>query len=88
MTNLPSNIKDLTKLVKFMRKAGVLELTLESISIKLSAEEPPKRPYVRKKNSSIPPEDTHQDLIPTDGLSDQELLFYSAGGVPEELKDN
>lgn len=83
-----TDLKDIKKLVDYMRKVGICKLTDGTLHIELSPDAPPKRAYTRKNTSKLPQADTQTDMIPTDSLSEEELLYYSAGGIPDELKDN
>lgn len=60
--------KELAPLLKLCRKFGVSEITIEGISIKFG-----DMP-IRASNST---EDDESDT-PTDGLTPEQLMFYSA----------
>jgi len=73
--------KELAKLVKFLRKSGVTKFEDSGLKIELAPEIPkaPRRKKMVEVTSQI-----HDD-IQTDEMSQEDLLFYSAGGVPQEL---
>lgn len=79
-------IKELKKLVAFMRKAGVLELSQDGLVLKITQEAPSKQHKILHKANRV---DVSEQLnIPTDEPTRDELLFWSAGGIPEETKDS
>jgi hypothetical protein len=66
--NLP-DLKQLDKVIALCRKRGVSEITVGDITLKLGAK-PSKAP----KHEELPIEDT---------MTDEELMFWSAGNVVE-----
>jgi len=82
------NLKDLERLLKLCRKQGVTEVKLGDVELKFGDLPPESRPS------------RDQDLIPTDNpyadfpdgeLTPEQLMFYSAGGLPQDdpyRKDN
>ncbi len=78
-----ADIKELKKLVAFMRKTGVTEYKSGEIELKLSPEAPQKRTYNKKINVS-----EQIDVIPTDEPTREELLFWSAGGAEQPTEEN
>lgn len=69
-------LSDLKKLLELCRKQGVLEIKLCEVEFKLGAlpdeqrpEGDPARPYAN---------------FPQGELTDEQLAFYSAGGLPED----
>ena len=76
------NLKDLEKLLKLCRKQGVTEIKLGSVELKLG--DIP----VELKASEV--NDDPYKGFPDGELTPDQLMFYSAGGTPEddpELKD-
>lgn len=65
--------KNLEKYVKLCRKYGIEHLKVGEIELKLS-QDPPKSPYKTRKDA--------QPAIQTDPVTDEDLLFWSSGGVP------
>ena len=74
-----ADIKELKKLVAFMRKTGVIEYKSGEIELKLSPEAPTKRKYNKKQDVSDQVNDVESDSPTT-----EDLLFYSAGGFSAE----
>ena len=83
-------LKELTKLIALCRKTGVASLKFEGIELQLG---PVPNQYVRKTKDvqiSLDPgaipkpwemdSATVPDIIKTDELSAEDMLFYSAGG--------
>ncbi len=64
------DLKELEKLFKLCRKQGVTDLVFKDVTVKFG--DLPNE----KKDAS----DDSSDLIPTDGLSDEELAFYHLTG--------
>ncbi len=63
------DLKELQALLKLCRKQGITAIKLDGVEIAFG--ELPKK--------SSDPEDAEDD-IPTEGLSPEQLLYYSAGG--------
>ncbi len=66
------DLKELQALLKLCRKQGVTEITLSGTSIKFG-DLPPRK--------SGDKDETDSDDIPTDGPTDEQLMFFSVGGV-------
>lgn len=66
------SLDEFTDFLKICRKQGVTSVTFSGISVDFG--ELPKK----QKN------DTEDREIPTDELSQEELMFFSAGGAPNE----
>lgn len=60
--------KELGPLLKLCRKFGVTEITLEGVSIKFGAMPTPKSGA----------EEVDDDEVQTDGLTPEQLMFFSA----------
>jgi hypothetical protein len=78
-----ASLKDLERLLKLCRKQGVTELTIGEVSLKLG-----DLPVEASGNSHLPTED-HLMTDPYAGfpqgdLTPEQLMFYSAGGIPSE----
>ena len=71
-------LKDLEKLLKLCRKQGVTDIKLGPIEFKLG-----ELPTVISSNNVDSREDKYADF-PDGMLSDQQLMFYSSGGAPED----
>lgn len=78
------SLKDLEKLLKLCRKQGVLEFEHNGTKIKLG-----DLPAALGSQASLDDPMNPYANFPTGELSPEQLMFYSAGGVPEndpELK--
>ncbi len=62
------DLKELQALLKLCRKQGVTEVSLEGVSIKFGA-------LPERKSQD---EEADADDIPTDGLTPEQLLYFSA----------
>ena len=71
-----TDLKDLEKLLKLCRKQGVTDIDLGSVKIKLG-ELPPEKQRLAEA-------DDQYSGFPTGELTPDQLLFYSAGGAPED----
>lgn len=83
-----NTLSDLKKLLKLCRAEGVQAIKVDGLEIGLgalpvSASRPKHAPY----DLNLPPEATAQIInnIPTDEMSDEELLFYSVQEAPASL---
>ena len=76
------DLKELKKLVKYLRKEGITEFKEGTLELKL--------PHLAPKPRKISKEETDiiQDAIDSDYPTAEELLFYSAGGIPEKPERN
>lgn len=75
------NLKELEKLLKLCRKQGVLEIKLGSVELKLG-----ELPSEETLGSQAKDESLSKDPyahFPEGELTPEQLMFYSAGGVPE-----
>lgn len=72
------DLKELKKLVKYLRKEGITEFKNGELEFKLSPETRPKV-YKSKQNQS---DVSEQVNIDTDYPTPEEMLFYSSGGMP------
>lgn len=72
------NLKDLERLLKLCRAQGVMEIKLDTVEFKLG-----DLPYEPSKEAAGAP---GQSLtgFPDGVLTDEQLMFYSAGGVPSD----
>lgn len=77
--------KALKKLADACRKAGIQSFKGFGFEFTLAPEAPVSN--YKKKTSSYQPA-TSNDNITTDGLSEQELLFWSTGGMAESESSN
>lgn len=76
------DLKELKKLVKYLRKEGITEFKNGDIEFKLA----PEQPKTTKKSTKI--DVSEQINIDTDEPSPEEMLFWSAGGATETPKDS
>lgn len=74
-------LKDLEKLVKLCRKLGVETITVDGVALVLGSAPlvASSKKSPRVSSTSIPGVYINDTTIETDGLSDEDLLFYSAG---------
>jgi hypothetical protein len=79
------NLKDLEKLLKLLRKQGVVSFRLGDIDLKLG-----DLPTATKSNDFL--EDGQENdpyaNFPDGMLTPEQLMFYSAGGLPEDDPEN
>lgn len=80
------DLKELKRLVKYLRKEGITEFKSDGLEFKLGSE-----PTKRQRKSKSTPEGqvdvSDQVNIESDMPSQKELLFWSAGGsadIPDE----
>lgn len=76
------DIKELKKLVKYLRQEGISEFKSGDVELKLDLNKEPKQAKSKKIDVS------EQVNITTDEPSREELLFWSAGGATETPKDS
>jgi len=81
-------IKDLEKVIKLCRKLGVDAIKVDGVEFALGRE--PVRakasvPYAGQELSLMPNGITEDTKIEVEGLTDEQLMFYSAvqGEIPE-----
>ena len=79
-----STIKDLEKLLKLCRKQGVKEIKLGEIAFSLG-----DLPHEESVGSidGAPVSDKYENF-PQGELTPEQLMFYSAGGLPENDPEN
>lgn len=70
-------LKDLEKLLKLCRKQGVTEIELGDCKLKLG-----DLPYEQSSIQDSDPVNPYTNF-PKGDLSPEQLMFYSAGGLPE-----
>lgn len=73
------SLDDLTTFLKMCRKQGVIDIKFEGIAVTFA--EPSRK--VRKEGDVEEADDTDQH-IPSDELTPEQLLFFSAGGAPDQ----
>lgn len=84
------DLKELTKLIDLCRKKGVSSLTVEGISLTLTAELPASNYKKRVEKELVDqPEDPQNPYanFPQGMLTPEQLMYYSAGGLPENESD-
>lgn len=82
-----SSLKDLEAVIDLCRKKGVSEFSVGGVSFKLGAE-PEKKP---RKSKSAPQDQNSTDRFenfPDRILTPEELIYYSAGGMPPRDESN
>lgn len=84
------NLKDIKRLADVCRKAGVKTCEYQGLKITLDDHylpEPSSYQKRKMKARGVDPKSFIQsDVIPTDGPSAEELLYFSCGGPPEGLE--
>jgi hypothetical protein len=73
---LIESLKDLEKLLKLCRKQGVTEIKLGVVELKLGD-------LPTEQTVSMDVSDDPYKSFPQGELTPEQLMFYSAGGVPE-----
>lgn len=76
---LPS-LKELGKIIKFCRKAGIKVFELGELRLTLTETAPVTKS--RRFTPGLPKGFIQGDFVPGDMPTDEELLFASAGGPP------
>lgn len=76
------NIKELKKIIALCRAQGIKVFELGELRITLTDEAPAKRTRAQYTDNT-PKTSIQKDTVPDDGLSEEELLFYSSGGPPD-----
>lgn len=71
------SLKDLERLLKLCRKQGVIDIEVGSCKLKLG-----DLPSEMSTSPSVDLEDPYKNF-PVGELTPEQLMFYSAGGVPE-----
>jgi hypothetical protein len=74
--------KELKKLAEACRKAGISSFKGYGVEFTLSEAIPPKKARKRSQKASTSLYDGLPDDIKSELPTEEELLFYSAGGVP------
>lgn len=73
------SLKDLERLLKLCRKQGVTEIKLGVVELKLG-----DLPQERTSLGEATDSDDPLKGFPLGELTPEQLMFYSAGGVPDE----
>ncbi len=73
------SLKDLEKLLKLCRKQGVTKIDLGTVKLELG-ELPIERSVSAEREESESP----YQGFPTGDLTPEQLMFYSAGGLPQD----
>jgi len=83
------DLKQLKALLKLMRNEGVLSLKTADVDIQLSPEAllPNKTP-ANTQNQTETESDNPYVNFPDGVLTPEQLMFYSAGGLPENDPEN
>jgi hypothetical protein len=81
-----NDLKDLQKLLKLCRSQGITEIKLQGVEIRFG-----DMPQVHNSQSV---NNISEELVnpyanfPQEVLTPEQLMFYSAGGLPEEDPEN
>lgn len=84
--NLP-DLKALDKIIALCRKRGVKSIKIDNVELTLSEDAPAKASPKSRKATPNAPSVPASEPFDSDLPSELDLLFYSSGGVPEELKE-
>lgn len=84
MSTFPTS-KELLKLAKACRKAGIKHFKCAEYEIVLTDEEPPKTAYKKRKEASKSYEEVAKEFE-SDSLTDEQLLMWSAGMPDGEME--
>ncbi len=79
-----ASLKDLEKLLKLLRKQGVVDFKMGDIDLKLG--DLPREPQ-SVQEEEVDPEDPYAHF-PPGMLTPEQLMFYSSGGKPEDDPEN
>jgi len=82
---LIQNLKDLEKLIKLLRKQGVETFKMGDIDLKLGSL--PQERVVVQQEDEVDPENPYSNF-PDGMLTPEQLMFYSAGGHPDDDPEN
>ena len=80
-------MKDLQKLLKLCRAQGVTEIKLGTCEIKLG-ELPQDNSHVDSTNNDVSTTDDKWSDFPQGELTQEQLMYYSSGGIPSEDPEN
>lgn len=72
------SLKDLEKMLKLCRRQGVLEIDFHGVKVKLG--DLPQEVQTASPDQEIP---SPLEGFPDGELTPEQLMFYSAGGLPE-----
>lgn len=76
-----TTLKDLDKLLKILRRQGVVDFKMGEIALKLG--DLPIDPVSGRAQDEIPTDNPYVNF-PQGMLTPEQLAFYSAGGRPED----
>ena len=79
------SIKDLEKILKLLRKQGVFEFEHNGTKLKLGDL---PREFISVQEQSNALNDDHLAGFPEGMLTPEQLMFYSAGGSPDDDPEN
>lgn len=79
------NLKDLEKLLKLLRKQGIQDFKMGEIALKLG-DLPIESGSTQEQQGEII--DDPYANFPPGALTPEQLMFYSAGGKPEDDPEN
>lgn len=81
------DLKQLKSLLKVLRENGVTEYTSSELTLKVSHEYLISKDRPATLQTEIPTENPYANF-PDGELTPEQLMFYSAGGKPEEDPEN
>lgn len=80
--------KELKKLADTCRKSGISFFKNSEIEFTLSDVRPPVARKPRGKKASQPQVFENEETQQEENISENELLFWSSGGSPENIQEN
>lgn len=82
--NLP-DLKELSRVIALCRKQGVKSIKIDNVELTLHDVAP--TPTKRRKQVKLPENLGSDDQYTSEEPTELDMLFYSAGGVPDELRE-
>ena len=82
-----ADLKELDRVIALCRKRGVKSIKIDNVELTLSEDAPAPQRRKSRKAVALPEIEEQDPSFDSDMPSEMELLFASAGGVPEEFKD-
>ena len=84
--NLP-DLKELSRVIALCRKQGVKSIKIDNVELTLQDVAPLPAKRNRKPKAQVPTDFGSNDEYTSEEPTELDLLFYSAGGVPDELRE-
>lgn len=77
------DLKDLEKVIDLCRRKGVGSITIGEVKLELKDEAPPTKYQKRKERQAIEHDSANPlENFPNRVLTEEELVYYSSGGLP------